>query len=366
MAARSCTKKEQHDWALKAAQLITSRGQRLSHMTIRRALAEIGAPFTSMQPLDLQGITPATLLREILEGYRAPAPVLAPAEVTGTSDDPDGVAVWNRLLTHHRESMNAAAEPKVLSFPEDKPLVILAMGDAHIGSPATDYERLAWVQHQARQKHCYLVHVGDFLDEMILPWAHHELAEQRSSIREQVAAASVWLAGCGDRMLAMIAGNHDLWAASRTGMAHVEHALAAAGVKPLYSRSELRIIFEVGPKKLRYEVVIRHKVQGKSMYRAAHGVDRWHLFHEKDTDADVVIAGHTHSSGVSRRRIRGKMRHGVQLGAYKKHALDGYAIVEGFADENESPDMVLTFHANRHHVEVDEDSARALERRRGR
>lgn len=361
MATRCASDKKILEWGVRAAKVIQARGIRVSQMSMRRVLKEIGAPFQSVNPLILLGVTVPALDRAARFGGDPTASSLASVSVARCDGDPDGEAVWKRLTAHHEHVADLEAEPRELVFPDDKPLVIVAMGDMHIGSSATDYDRLAWVQEQARKKRCHLIQIGDFLDEMILPWAQMELAEQMSSIREQVAAASHWLAGCGDRMLAMVAGNHDLWAARRTGMAHIEHAMVAAGVRPVYSRGELRLGLVVGPQKLRYEVVMRHKVSGSSQYRASHGVQRWHMFNERDTNADVVIAGHTHKSGVSKQRMHGKMRHGVQLGAYKMSEMDGYAITEGFPNENESPDMLLVFHHDRHQIDVHEDTMQGLE-----
>lgn len=65
MPARTCSNAQQREWAIRAARLIAERGERITHLSMRRAFKEIGAPFETLMPLYNQGITTASLSRAV-------------------------------------------------------------------------------------------------------------------------------------------------------------------------------------------------------------------------------------------------------------------------------------------------------------
>jgi UDP-2,3-diacylglucosamine pyrophosphatase LpxH len=362
------------DDVVRAAGWLAQRGMKVSRNNFREALLAVDAATKNERILQRWGWTWQDL-RTWMRGH-GPSPEGGPREVwrggmvttpsgesrRGVGRQPrerldEGREVWDRLAAHHRGTRDRHEDSSTHTVHcGDGPVGVFLMGDVHVGSPATDYDRLRWVTEQVNREDIdlYCAQIGDLMDAMVLSWARHALANQRSSIPEQCSAAAWWLASVRDRMVGLVSGNHDAWSAKQVGVNLLDHVLAQAGAHTVaYHPIELTVYLEVG--KHTYSIRLRHKVRGQSMYNPAHGVGRHVRFNLRD-EVDVLVAGHTHRSGVQRISHQSGSTYACQVGTYKREELDSYAATEGFAPENRSPEMLAVFEPDERRVHVFEDS----------
>jgi hypothetical protein len=359
------------DWYRKAGQVASSRGWGVTSRTLSTALREIGAPFHADTMLRKWGLYISDIVTWLQgEGPRPVARLstrspVAAALVADTSPlfpslpkGIDGAEVWDRLAGFQRtqQSLSELATNQYVDLPGDGPIGIIMCGDAHIGSRACDYGRLKWVASECRRvPNLYAIQIGDLIDSMIWPKVRFEARGVPADVPEELHAAAHWIRSVGDnKLLGLVAGNHDLVSEKMAGLPHIEFVLHVAGARIPYNRTELVLNVKVGQQP--YVLVMRHKFRGKSQFNPAHGALRWHLFHDMDIDADLAVGGHTHASGYVHRKMKGRLRHAINLGAYKIWDGDEYAREEGFPNENLSPDMVAVLRHDRREIQVFTDS----------
>jgi len=276
-------------------------------------------------------------------------------------EPPDPEEVWSRLKDHaaKRIEKEVAQRFRSVDLSCGGPVGLMMLGDLHIGHQATDYDRIDWCCEQVSRKDVpvYSVQVGDVTDNLF--WVPSEIAKQNTEIPEQALAAARVFGLMGENLIGIVPGNHDQFGQNRSGHC-IWDTVVALCPNLIWDPNELVLDVVVGD--IRYRLVVRHKVRGRSQYRASHGVDRWHIFNDTHLDADAIIAGDIHQSGYSHREMKGKKRHGVQLGAYKspEGIGDEYATRMGFAYGNYHADMFAIFHPDRREIEVFESTERGI------
>lgn len=349
------------EWCDRARRHMSLHGARMyavSRNDFRRALRAISAPRSTEAILEPWGFGWPTIrawLRDeapMPDAPRDPAAEEALAETPADPEvDPDPQRVWGVLKAAHKEASDRHDDlsHRRVRIEGDRPVGIVLMGDVHVGSTATDYERLDWIIELTKRTDIDVraVQIGDVLDAMLMSWARHTLSKQRSSISEQAHAAAFWLERIAPNLVGLCGGNHDAWSERMTGINILEHAMSLAKIKtkgPVpYHPIELWVTIQLGPHE--YVFLLRHKVRGHSMYNPAHGVQRHVRFNLRE-HVDVLVAGHTHRSGAQRIGTTTGITHAIQVGTYKIEHLDGYAQTEGFAAENFSPDMLAIIRAD--------------------
>lgn len=265
----------------------------------------------------------------------------------------DGPAAWKALVqaATARAVAEKAMRNREVYIPGDDPIGIICMGDMHIGSVGTNYERLeqviGWVESHER---VYAVSIGDILDSMVWRSVMHEGRKSPVDFPGEVRAGAYFLERLAktERLLGICAGNHDLISGKLSGFgaldAICEYVISHIPYHPYQLDLRLQLVSNA------YTMTLRHSVQGNSAFNPAHGVAKFHRF--TGDEADVVVAGHTHRSGVQPVQVQGRRRWGVQVGAYKVSALDGYALEHGFPDEKAEPDYMVILWPNQHKIEV--------------
>jgi len=357
---------EQLQYLITAARNVARRTGTVRQTDLRLELAATGAPIMSESSVRRAfGYTISDIKRHVIRGD----PLAARSErepVETVEYDPDkGVdpeAVWDRLRTHASERIDREIAQRFRSVDLTScagPVGLLLMGDLHVGHQAVDYARIDWCVEQVRRDDIPVraIQIGDATDNLF--WAVSDIQAQTTEIPEQAVAVARVFGLMGDRLLGVVPGNHDQFGQTRSGQC-IWDTVVALCPGLVYDPYELVLDIRIG--EVVYRWVVRHQVRGRSQYRASHGVDRWHLFNDAHLDADAVVAGHTHTSGYAHREMKGKKRHGVQLGSYKspEGIGDDYATKQGFAYGNYNPDMVAILHPDIRRIEVYEDSERGL------
>lgn len=350
------------NWCKVAYAEMSRNGAPFTRANFRKALKHVGAPFESETPLVAMGIRWEDWRRK-LQGLHVPE-----REELGVvmGSDLTPAQAWeahSRASDAHMQSIRKKTH-HVLEIEGGGPFGLLFLGDAHLGNLATDYARLDWVAKVSRSKKTPLkiLGVGDFLDNMF--WLFSEV-EKNGKIANHVKMAVHFLQKTAPAWGGMCGGNHDDWTKRKVGIDILDHTMAKAGVKIPYHPTELLLDIEHGD--VSYRGLLRHELPGKSQDWPAHGALRWLLRHDTHHDLDFVAGGHTHSSDAVSKRLHGKIRHGIQLGAYKLYEGDMYARVRGFPDTNESPDMLAIIYPDRKEMRVYKDTEEGLwilERRR--
>jgi UDP-2,3-diacylglucosamine pyrophosphatase LpxH len=239
-----------------------------------------------------------------------------------------GEECWAALVEAAKARATAANElqHREVRITGSEPIGIVVMGDMHVGSVGVDYARLEGVVRSLESvERLFAVSIGDILDSMIWRTVMHEGRKSPVDFPGEVRAAAQFLQrlNANGKLIGVCAGNHDLISGKLTGLAALDTVMESVCRDVPYHPYQLDLTV-VMDGNVDYLLRLRHKVSGNSSWNPAHGVGKAHRF--DDGDADVICAGHTHRSGVAELRHKGRMRYGVQVGAYKVAALDDYAL----------------------------------------
>ena len=369
MPSSGYSPQEQLRYIIEAARAVAQRTGTVRQTDLREQLVRMDSPvITETTVLAKLGLRVTDLKRHVVRGEpllsrndrTADAPVTLVPQDPGAPPDPE--EIWERLSTHAEARINREIAQRFRSADLTScggPVGLLLMGDLHVGHQSVDYGRIDWCIEQVLRDDIPVraIQVGDATDNLF--WAVSDIQAQATEIPEQAVAVARVFGLMGDRLIGVVPGNHDQFGQNRTGQC-IWDTVAALCPGLVYDPLELVLNITVG--EIVYRWVVRHKVKGRSMYRSEHGVDKWHLFHDVHYDADAVVAGHIHSSGYAHRELKGKKRHGIQLGSYKSPdgIGDDYATKQGFAYGNYSPDMLAILHPDIRRIEVFEDTERGL------
>lgn len=239
------------------------------------------------------------------------------------------------------------------------PFGVAMIGDPHLDNPGCNL-RLA-LEHAdliMRTDRMFAICVGDIQDSWIGRLARL-WASQGITASESLVLVNGYLDRLGPKLLALIDGNHDVWAHGVNGQSPTDWIRGRYGTVAEKHGARLRITNDDGET---VKINCRHDFPGRSQYNRAHGPSKSLMFGYRD---DVAVAGHTHESGrntlldpESRRPM-----HAVRLGSYK-HA-DEYADALGLLDANVSECSVLIVDPlnpdRRHRTQVIDSPLRAAQ-----
>ena len=253
------------------------------------------------------------------------APVIIGRTPEETFSEAERAALWERAI---REGEAHAARQRAkknqrIEFPEE-PFALALMGDTHVGGAGVDYASLKYDAETVRDTPgMYALFGGDGTNNWIVGKLQ---ALQRNEIMSHSSSWRLfldWLDTLGDSLVAVILGNHDLWAQKVAGFEPIARHLRGAAC--LYDENE--IVFKLACGSLEQRWKVRHKWRYGSVYNPTHPQEvGWE---RGDDDFDVAVGFHTHNGTLVRPFIRhGRRRHAVQLGTYKVH--DEFAREVGF------------------------------------
>tara|TARA_R110002020_G_scaffold23154_5_gene77464 strand:- start:6352 stop:7581 length:1230 start_codon:yes stop_codon:yes gene_type:complete len=203
-------------------------------------------------------------------------------------------------------------------------IAIAFASDQHIGNKYTDHERMREdAELIANTPNCYIIHAGDFIDNFVID-------KPRPAMKATIPPSVQWklcehyLDMFDDKIVAIVAGNHDLWTASLTDYDPLNELVRKRAI--LYHAFELNIRIWVGEQP--YHISVRHKRRGNSNVHPARVVKSW--WETGEADFDIGVVGHHHTPVVENFVRHGIERWAVRPGAYKM--VDGYSEMLGFSD----------------------------------
>jgi hypothetical protein len=207
-----------------------------------------------------------------------------------------------------------------VTFAEDT-VALVCMGDLHIGGEGVDYPRLlADCDLIAKTPGMYVVLTGDLLDNFVKPKLLGLRMGTRMTIPDEVEMLRQMLIRIGPKIVAAVAGNHEMWTASLVGIDYLREVMAAINPTALYDAYDCRFLARL-PCGKEWKVRVRHRWRGESIYNSTHGIERGRLF---DGGFDIGVGAHTHIGGLVRAfNAEGRTCMAVLCGTYKAH--DPYA-----------------------------------------
>ena len=221
------------------------------------------------------------------------------------------------------------SRPQHFTFARDvESLLLVFVGDQHIGSPNTDTGRVfAEAEHIIKTPEAYIVQLGDVVDNYIVSKLLHLNFDASMSIEAQWQLARRYFELIKDRLIAVVSGNHELWSMKLAGV----DLLGSIVPGCYYDRFDLKL--EVRVRSARFRIWARHRWPGQSIYNPTHGQERGARF--LDPSFDIYVGAHTHAGGLYREFVlAGRKRAAIQIGTYKLD--DPYGKEKGFPSSDQS------------------------------
>lgn len=228
-------------------------------------------------------------------------------------DDWDGDSEWNRAEKKsakriEKEILRGRFDVK---FPSG-PVAIAVISDQHIapGTPC-DFKRMREDAELIRDTPgFYAVFGGDGVDNHI---KHRSaLIGANSTPDEQWKLFDYYLQLFGDKILAIISGNHDAWTAQIGGIDYLSKV--AEQRKICYAPAEARLYITVEEQE--YNMVVRHQTgRFNSSLNQTHAVKRFYEYGEETFDIGVI--GHHHEAAIEMFIRHGMKRYAARPGSYQ-------------------------------------------------
>lgn len=193
-----------------------------------------------------------------------------------------------------RKRASRSRREVALTLEVDQPVCLLALGDTHIGSIATDHELLEAITDEIlATPNLYVCLLGDILDMAVKLRGVAEVQGSVLPTEMQYVYAASWLAEIAPRVLCATWGNHDV--------EREEQLLGSARLGALYA--DKRIVYHggIGHVDLTvgstlYRLAVSHHYQGRSIYNPVHGAQRYTTLVAHDRE--IVLSGDSHVPGV--------------------------------------------------------------------
>lgn len=223
----------------------------------------------------------------------------------------------------------------------DEPYGIAFLSDLHFGNAYTDYAQArADAIAIATTPGMFAVFHGDGIDNWILPKMAGLQRGQAMPFDDEMKMFKEWLEMLGRKLLVVVAGNHDNWTYTLSGIDFLQNI-----VSPMTIYDQHQAIFDIiaGNRQMRFAV--RHKWRGSSILNPTHGMERA----ARDIDADVYVGGHTHIATLARQfTVRDRDRLAILTGTYKRWDSYGHAL--GLPPSQHSGAGVLVVDPKKDHV----------------
>lgn len=229
------------------------------------------------------------------------------------------------------ERVKAAGDgrkPCLFTLPDDKPFLIVFIGDPHLDSPGTDlrlFER--WTNVLDHRKGVYGFGLGDWLDNWVKPLAFL-YGTSETPAPEGWILLEHYLDKIAPHLLGSVAGNHDDWSGTTDLLGHL---MKQRGV--LHRSKSLRVRLRT-PSGRELTIGSRHRFAGNSMWNEVHAIKKAARMGWRDT---ILVGGDKHVSGESKEKCpdTGRLTWCLQVAAFK--VCDDYGDDLGLMDRHVSP-----------------------------
>lgn len=244
--------------------------------------------------------------------------------------------LWNAIEERSKAAILANTDARWATFhmKSDKRYIGIAFqSDQHIGNPFCDHERLR-EDTEAIERHpeCYVIHAGDYIDNFMIDKPRPAMkAPIPPSIQWQLCEHYINMSP--NSLMAIVAGNHDLWTAGATDYDPLKRLAQDRGV--LYHPYELNLKVIHGD--IPYHLSIRHKRRGNSNLDPSRVIKK--MWDDGECDFDIGVIGHHHTPSVVPFTRHAVERWALRPGAYK--TIDSFGEMCGFPRERPTSPMVI-------------------------
>lgn len=237
-----------------------------------------------------------------------------PRVVPELSDDWDGAKEWQRAEVDAKRRIERAEKVGRFSVNFQGPVGISFISDQHIapGTPV-DFERMRIDAELVRDTPgFYAVLAGDGVDNHI---KHRPaILAARSQPDDQYKLFDHYLGIFGEKVLAVISGNHDAWTNAFAGVDMLGRVVEANRV--CYAPDEAMLTVKVG--KCDYALAVRHQYRFNSAFNQTHSVKQWYNFGEQPFDVGCIA--HHHEHAIEQFVRHGARRWACRPGSYQIHS----------------------------------------------
>ena len=275
---------------------------------------------------DSLSVKEETISRYLRSAPKSEEPVihidLPPEALAETPED-----LWNAVKSCSATPQKVAHNNKAkITIETDSPIGLVFLTDQHLGSAKADMARM---EHDAKviaeTPGLYAVLGGDLIDNFIFGGKMlSTVLDAEVRIEKQWALAEHYLSMFGDKILAIVAGNHDNWTKRVAGIDYL-HKLARKK-RVLYDPHEWQLKFKVG--KVMYNILLRHQARFNSSYNLTHVCKQLLRMGRYKDIPDVVVLGHHHTAALEYWIWGGRPRLAIRTGSYKLE--DEFAVAHAF------------------------------------
>ena len=251
------------------------------------------------------------------------------------SPEKDIEQLWKQVEDTTRESLLAHQDSRwaEVSFNKGGYIGVAFASDQHIGNSYTDHEQMRRdAELIAATDNLFVIHGGDFVDNFMVDKAKPAM-RQRIPPSVQWKLAYHYLNLFDEKIVAVVAGNHDLWTSGLTDFDPLGQILKEKGI--LYHSNELNIKLLIGSQA--YYVSVRHQRRGNSALHPARVVKK--MREDGESDFDIGVIGHNHVPVIEPFTRHGRERWAIRPGSYK--IIDGYGETLGFTRDRPTCPMVI-------------------------
>jgi len=204
-----------------------------------------------------------------------------------------------------------------------EPIIILPVGDLHIGHVAVDiYELIANWREFLKAENIFLVLMGDYVEWFILSADVFGIFEQILSPDMQMRFFEKMLAVAPERILCAMASRghqHDAQASSQVGYSIMANTFEKYGIPCLGNMGRLNIKLNG----IEYKGALAHHSRFHSYHNRNHSAHQ--LMTVEFQGVDFAITAHKHTMAMQEQWFGGKLEHTIVCPTYKIKKKDRYS-----------------------------------------
>ena len=211
-------------------------------------------------------------------------------------------------------------EAKIKIQSKDNYILLVFLGDMHIGSRFTDYRRLREdIEMISNTPNVYAILMGDMYENIVL----RELWTARDNVmtpKIQVELVKDVIRKISHKLLAILIGDHEMFSEYGSNRTIIDELLTSLSCPFLGFGGLLHLQYNT----INYKIAIAHRYRYNSSFNLTHVAKR---FLDREYDADICVIAHTHLADIEEFPLRGRYRIAVRTGTYKLY--DTYLASKG-------------------------------------
>lgn len=203
-------------------------------------------------------------------------------------------------------------------FDVDRPIFVLPISDAHLGSWATDYDAFARTTEEIlATPDLYIAVLGDMEQMSIKLRNVLEISDNALPPEMQSLILDLWVEEVADKILFATWDNHSVMREeAMTGRSHYKKLMSR---RVIYHNGIGHVDITVGGET--YKIAASHFFRGKSIDNPVHGIMRY--MRREGQDREIGIAGDSHVPGIAKYVDGPTIRLAVNSGSFQTNS--GYA-----------------------------------------